>query len=164
VANPPAASILFSVRHAPFAFLVLSAAFLAGCSQPPPGSSKVDVTREPWYAQLVEQLTVLTRDAETAYRNGKPDDAAALIKKAEPLRDRAVAVNKPTLGAMEAASDLDDLYGRMLLKNRHYGWARLQFQKNVSRWKHWEPRTPDTERRFKQAQDLISECDRKMAE
>ena len=150
------------MRLACFVAFVFAACLLEGCGSAAPGSSKVDVTKEPWYGQLVDELAVLTRDAETAYKNGKLDDAAMLIKKAEPLRDRAVAVNKPTLAAIEAASDLDDLYGRMLFKNRHYGWARLQFQKNASRWKHWEPKTPDTERRFKQAQSQISECDKNM--
>jgi hypothetical protein len=61
---------------------------------------------------------------------------------------------------MEEASDLDDLYGRMLLANRHYGGARLLFQKNLARWKHWQPQTPETARRLKQAESAIAECDR----
>jgi hypothetical protein len=48
----------------------------------------------------------------------------------------------------------------MLLSNRHYGWARLQFQQNLSRWKHWTPQTPDTLRRLKEAETAIIECDR----
>ena len=134
------------------------------CGPSPVTSSKSDITKEPWYGLLVEELATLTRDAEIAYKNGKADDAAALIKKAEPLRDRAIAPRRPTLTAMEAASDLDDLYGRMLLGNKHTGWARLLFQKNLARWKHWDPQTPDTVRRLKQAQSQIAECDRRMAE
>jgi hypothetical protein len=65
---------------------------------------------------------------------------------------------------MEAASDLDELYGKMLLSNRNYGWARLMFQKNVARWKHWNPRTPDTAARLKEAESEIVECDRRMSE
>jgi len=63
---------------------------------------------------------------------------------------------------MQDASDLDDLYGQMLLSNRNYGWARLFFQKNLARWKNWKPQTPDTAARLKQAQDAIAECDRRM--
>jgi hypothetical protein len=63
---------------------------------------------------------------------------------------------------MEAASDLDDLYGRMLLANRHYGWARMFFQKNAARWRTWTPATEDTERRRKVAEARIAECDRRM--
>jgi hypothetical protein len=50
----------------------------------------------------------------------------------------------------------------MLLANRHYGWARLQFQKNVARWKHWMPQTKETARRLKQAESAIAECDRRL--
>jgi hypothetical protein len=65
---------------------------------------------------------------------------------------------------MEAASDLDQLYGRMLLANHHYGWARLLFQKNLARWKNWTPQTPETARRSKLAASAIAECDRRLAE
>ena len=102
----------------------------------------------------------MNREAESLFRSGKRDQAAATIQKAEPLMNRLVSVPRPTLAATEAASDLDQLYGRMLLSNRHYGWARLQFQKNLARWKYWRPQTPETARRFKQAQDAIAECDR----
>jgi hypothetical protein len=61
---------------------------------------------------------------------------------------------------MEAASDLDDLYGRMLLSNQHYVWAQTLFQKNLARWKYWQPQTPETARRMKQAEDAIAECER----
>ena len=77
---------------------------------------------------------------------------------------RLLAVPNPTLEAAVAASDLDDLYGRMLLSNRHYGWARLQFQKNLSRWKHWQPQTPETARLRQQAESAIAECDRHILE
>ena len=64
--------------------------------------------------------------------------------------------------ATEAASDLDQLYAGMLLGNKNYGWARLTFQKNASRWKHWRPQTDGTARRLKLAQDGLAECDRRM--
>jgi hypothetical protein len=63
---------------------------------------------------------------------------------------------------MEAVSDLDHLYGRMLVSNGYYGSARLLFQKNVTRWKTWKPPTPDTDRRLKEAETAIAECDRHM--
>jgi hypothetical protein len=65
---------------------------------------------------------------------------------------------------VEAASDLDQLYGRMLLSNRNYGWARLEFQKNRARWKTWQPQTDETVRRLKLAETAIAECDRRMTE
>jgi hypothetical protein len=138
------------------------AVVLAGCSSAPSpgGVSRLDETKDAWYAETLNQLVTLNREAEQLLQQGQSDQASALITKGQPLMNRLLAVRQPTLAAMEAASDLDDLYGRMLLANRHYGWARLQFQKNQARWTNWRPQTAETERRRKQAQDQIAECDR----
>ena len=90
------------------------------------------------------------------------DEAGAIITAGEPKADRLLAAAHPTLEAMEAASDLDELYGRMLLNNRNYGWARMMFQKNVARWRSWKPRTAETARHLEAAQAAIAECDRRM--
>jgi len=63
---------------------------------------------------------------------------------------------------MEAVADLDDLYGRMLIADGKWGSARMLFQKNVTRWKTWKQKTPETEERLKQANAAISECDKHM--
>jgi hypothetical protein len=65
---------------------------------------------------------------------------------------------------MQAVSDLDDLYARMLLSNRHYEWARMLFQKNLARWQSWQPQTDDTARRLQAAQAGIAECDRRVGQ
>jgi hypothetical protein len=106
----------------------------------------------------------MNRQAEARLREGKSDPAAALITQGQPLSLRLLAAPHPTLAAVEAASDLDQLYATMLLGNKNYGWARLAFQKNVSRWKYWKPQTPDTARRLKSAQDGIAECDRRLGQ
>jgi hypothetical protein len=103
-----------------------------------------------------------THAAEVSFANGKADDAASLIEKAEPLESQVLAVPRPTLSAMESASDLDDLYGRMLLSNRHYEWALFLFQKCSARWKYWQPQTEETARRLKLAESEIAECGRRM--
>jgi hypothetical protein len=138
----------------------LAAALLLGACGPAPRSQQADPTKETWYAQGVKDLSSMMRDAEIAFKSGKGDEAAALITKGQPIMDRLVSVPHPTREALEAASDLDDLYGRMLLSNRHYGWARMEFQKNFARWRHWTPQTPETQRRLKQAEEEIAECDR----
>ena len=144
-------------------FLALvSVTMITGCA-PAPAPDR-NPTAEAWYGQTVEQLAALNREAESSFENHQPDRAAALIEKGEPLVKRLLSVSRPTLPAVEAASDLDHLSGRMLLSNRHYGYARLLFQKNLSRWKHWQPATPHTARRLKQAKSAIAECDRHMAE
>jgi len=142
--------------------VVLALAFLASCEQAP--APPRDATKEPWYRDPLEQLTAMNREADSAFADGKSDQAAALIEKGQPLVARLLAVPNPTFEAAVAASDQDDLYGRMLLSNRHYGWARLLFQKNLSRWKHWQPQTPETARLLKQAESAIAECDRHILE
>ncbi len=142
--------------------VILVIVILAGCSSAP--EVPLDATKEAGYRDAVEQLAPLVREADAAFANHKPDEAAALIKKAEPLAKRVISVPHPTVEAAHAASDLDDLYGRMLLSNRHYGYARLLFQKNLARWKYWQPPTPESARRLQQARGAIAECDRHIAE
>jgi hypothetical protein len=144
-----------------FISVLLSA---CGSSPPPPKQAPRDPVTEQWYGQTVAELANINREAKASFQQGKSNAAAALIEKGQSLSDRLLAVPRPTLAATEAASDLDQLYGQMLLSNRNYGWARLVFQKNVARWKHWKPQTPDTTARMNQAQSEIAECDRKMSE
>jgi hypothetical protein len=151
----------------------MAAAFLAACSSGPPAPAParqdaapapVDPTANPAYAQSVQELDALNRQAQALLAAGKSDRASAVISASEPLENRLLAVPHPTLAAMEAASDRDDLYGRMLMSNRNYGWARMTFQKNVIRWKNWKPQTDETARRLQAAQAAVAECDRKMAQ
>ena len=141
---------------------IFAAALLASCERAP--APPRDVTTEPWYSETVQQLVGMNREAKSFFENGKSDQAAALIEKGEPLMSRLLSAPRPTLEATEAASDLDDLYGRMLLSNRHYGWARLLFQKNLARWRHWRPQTPESARRLQQAESAIAECDRHLVD
>jgi hypothetical protein len=143
--------------------VILALAFLASCEQPPTPPPR-DATKEPWYRETVDQLTAMNREAGSAFAVGKSDQAAALIEKGEPLVAHLLSVPNPTLEAAIAASDLDDLYGRMLLSNRHYGDARLLFQKNLARWKHWQPQSPETASLLKQAESAIAECDKHIVE
>lgn len=144
---------------------MLAAVVLSGCANTSgPERPRSDPADEAWYAQTVQQLTVLNREAESALRGGNAEQAGAIVTKGQPLMNRLLAVPRPTLAAMEAASDLDDLYGRMLLANRHYGWARLLFQKNLARWKNWNPQTEESGRRRKLAESRMAECDRGMSQ
>ncbi|HWE49340.1 MAG TPA: hypothetical protein VG273_06105 [Bryobacteraceae bacterium] len=145
--------------------VLLLAILLAACGPAPPPAKPLpppDPTTEAWYAPAVAKLADLDRQAETAFHKNDRDKAAALIEQAKPVSARLLAAPHPTLEAMEAASDLDQLYGQMLFTNRNYGWARLFFQKNTSRWKIWKPQTPETARRLKLAEDGIAACDAKI--
>jgi hypothetical protein len=123
-----------------------------------------DPTKEPWYGTTVGELAAVNRAAENAFQNHKPDQAAALIEEGQPLMKRVLNVRQPTLAAAEAASDLNDLYGRMLFSNRHYEWAEILFQQNRSRWKNWPTPSPETARYLKQAEAAIEDCDRHIAQ
>jgi len=144
----------------------LLALLLAACAPAPAPVPKAppDPTAEAWYGPVTAQLAAMNHEAEALLRQGKSDPAAALITQGQPLSLRLLAAPRPTLAAMEAASDLDQLYATMLLGNKNHGWARLAFQKNVSRWKYWRPQTPDTARRLKLAHDGIAECDRRLGQ
>ncbi len=143
-------------------FGLFVAVLLAGCGPEPAPAPPPDPTTESWYTDAVSQLVTINRQAEDALKNKKPDDASALILQGQPIESQILAVRKPTLAAMEAASNADDLYGRMLFSNRHYDWAEFLFQKNIARWKYWEPQTDDTARRLKDAQEKVAACDKGM--
>jgi hypothetical protein len=147
--------------------LLLTVVVLAGCAPaPPPPAPKaaVDPTTEAWYGKAVAEVAALAKQAEADYAAGRPDAASTSITKGQPIAAKLLAVPRPTLAALEAASDLDQLYARMLLANKNIGWARLEFQKNVIRWRLWEPKTGDSARRLKLAEAGIAECDRRLAE
>jgi hypothetical protein len=145
-----------------FTLPVLMALIACTPGPQPVEQAKPDLTREDWYRQTTEQLAAMNHEAESLFERGGFDRAAAIITNGQPLQNRLLAVPRPTLAAMQAASDLDDLYGRMLLRNRRYGWARSFFQKNAARWKSWRPQTPETAHRLQVADSGIAECDRRM--
>ena len=163
--GPPGRGALWARSPWTRLFLIFSA-LLAACAPAPAPVPKPppDPTTEAWYGPVTAQLAAMNREAEALLRDGKSDPAAAIITQGQPLSLRLLAAPRPTLAAMEAASDLDHLYATMLLANKNYGWARLAFQKNVSRWKNWRPQTPDTARRLKAARDGIAECDRRLGQ
>jgi hypothetical protein len=143
-------------------FVTLAAALLISCAPAPPPVQQVktDPTAEAGYALAIQQVSAVTRQAEELFKGGKFAEASALITQIQPLSNHLMVAPRPTLAAFEATSDLDDLYGRVLMHNNRYGWARDTFQKNAIRWKNQKPRTPDAERRYKAALDAIAECDR----
>jgi len=146
--------------------LLILAVLLSACAPAPAPAPKVavDPVTEDWYAPATAQLAATNREAEGLLRGGNSDRAAAAITKGQALANRLLAAPRPTLAAMEAAADLDQMYATMLMDNKNFGWARLTFQKNVSRWKNWRPQTEETARRIKLARDGIAECDRRMGQ
>ena len=147
-------------RHAVVAAMIV----LGACGEAPRRVEAVraDPTLEPGYAEAVATLSATVAEAKSLLAAGKADEAAAAVTKGQPLSARVLDPPHPTLPAMQAASDLDELYARMLLGNRNYGWARMVFQKDRSRWVHWRPQNTETERRRKSAEAGMAECDRGM--
>jgi hypothetical protein len=144
--------------------VIALAALLFSCAPSPPPQTQAapDLTAEAWYTTATTQLAAIAGEAAAHFKAGRFDETAAAITRGQPLQARLLEATRPTLGAMEAASDLDELYGRMLLHNGNVGYARSTFQKNVVRWKVWKPQTPETERRLKAAIDAVAECDRRL--
>jgi hypothetical protein len=145
--------------------LLLSVAvLLAGCGPAPTTAQapKADPTTEAWYGQTTERLANMDRSATQFFEAGRKDEAAAIVQGALPLQNRVLAAPRPTLEAMEAIADLDRIYGKLLISNGYFGEARMLLQKNITRWRTWKPQTPETERRLKEANSDIAECDRHM--
>ena len=146
-------------------FVLIPVFLLVACSSAPkPAAPLPDPTMEAWYGPMVARVNALRADAQGLVRAGNFDDAAARITEALPLVRQLITVPRPSLAAMEAASDIDDLYEQMWMRNGHLGWARLQFQKNVARWRIWKPQTDETRRRREQAEAAMLECDRRLAQ
>jgi hypothetical protein len=147
-------------RISVIALVAMSAA--CGPAVAPRRQVQNDPAAEASYGRAVSELGILNRQARDAFEKGKQDDAAALIARGEPLSRQLMGIPRPTPAATEAAAERDRLYADMLFSNRNYGWARLLYQRNVSRWRYAAPRTPETELRLKQAEASIAECDRRI--
>jgi hypothetical protein len=139
-----------------------------GCSQAPPPQPQAkdqpppDATVQPGYALSADELAAFNRRAGELLQAGQFEQASAIVTQSQPLADRLLAASHPTLAAMEAASDHDDLSARLYMHNQQWGWARMAFQKNLVRWKAWKPQTPETAARIKAASDAVAECDKRM--
>jgi hypothetical protein len=145
--------------------LLLSLQITACSSTPTPASTpavQADPTTESWYTETIEKLSTLTAEARTHFEAGRRTEASSRIREAVPLSRKLLEIPRPNLEAMQAASDLDQLYGDMLMDTRHYGHAREFYQKNVARWRHWQPQTDDTRRRLKEATAAIARCDEQL--
>ena len=97
--------------------------------------------------------------AQAHFAAGRRQQAAALVTEGEALSKQLLGVSRPNLAAMEAVSDRDQIYGELLLSNRHAAYARQIYQRNAARWKHWRPQTENTLRRLHEAESAIARCD-----
>ncbi len=144
-------------------FPALFGALLVACGpSEAPRAQHPDPTKESWYAAGAEQLSRFNQQAGALIAAGKDNDASAIITRTEGLAQRLISVPSPTYEATQAVSDRTALYGQMLMKNKHYGWARMEFQKNVMRWKAWQPQTPETQAKLRDAETQVAACDRQL--
>src|SRR5664279_3932366 len=97
--------------------LVFAAVLLPGCAPAPVEAPKVDPATEAWYPQTVERLATIDHAAERLFQNGKAQEAAAIVTSGQSLQNRLLTAPHPTLAAMEAIADLDQIYGKMLVSN-----------------------------------------------
>lgn len=145
-----------------YSFTLLALA-LASCSAPPPAPKKAaDPTTESAYTGAVTALEQLNREAAAELAKGRRPEAGALIERGEAPAKTLLAAPHPSLAALQAVSDRDQMYAEMLMANRHWTHARQMLLKNALRWRHWQPQTPDSERRRLAAEQAIAECDRNL--
>jgi len=158
----PDTGVTIPSRLIPALALLTGALLLTGCQSGPPVAAvpKADPASDPGYREDEEKLAAMVAETRKLLGDGKGDAASALVVSGEEVAGRLLAIPKPSLNAMQSASDLDQIYGEMLLSNKRYGWARMLFQKNLARWRYWQPQTDDTMRRLNQARKAIAECDR----
>jgi hypothetical protein len=144
--------------------VALLAALLVACGRAPAPvqQTKKDITEEAWYPKTAADLSALDRQAEAAFKSGDQHKAAALIDQGKKMQEHLLEARQPTFAAMQGVADLDELYGDMLFTNRNYGWARMFYQKNLARWKHFPEQSDETARRVKLAEDGIAACDKKI--
>ncbi|MBC7925122.1 MAG: hypothetical protein H7039_05645 [Bryobacteraceae bacterium] len=133
-----------------------------GTAPDPEVPLKTDPTATPEYKDAIQELTTRCESAETLVKARKWEAASDLLQGNQPLVSLLLSVPYPAVAAAEAVSDHEDLYGRMLLRNKHYGDARFLFQKTMVRWLSWKPETEETRRRLAKAQAWILECDRNL--
>lgn len=137
---------------------------LAACGGAPAPKPvvKADPTAEAGYLHAIEELAGLNRSATAFLAKNDRSEAGALIERGAPFARQLLSVPQPSLAALEAVSDRDQMYAEMLMANQHWVDARQMLIKNVLRWRNWQPQTDDTKRRLDAAQRAVAECDRRM--
>ena len=133
---------------------------LVACAPPPPKPAPKAGEKPEGYDAAVRRLADMVNVGNQFFANGRPDDASRVISDGLLMQNQILSVPQLDLAGTVAVSDLDDLYGRMLLASRHYGDARLLFQKNLARWRMWKPQNEESAKQLKHAQDQIAECDK----
>ena len=76
---------------------VVASVLLVACAPPPPPveRAKPDPTEEASYAQALEQLTKMNGELDRSLRKRRPEDAAAIVTKAQPLVSLLLAAPRP---------------------------------------------------------------------
>ncbi len=142
-------------------WLAVALLFWTACNAPPPPpKAEADPTAAPGYRAAIAELAGLNQSAAERLKKGDRAEAGALIERGESFSRQLLAVPRPSLAALEAVSDRDQMYGEMLMANKHWTHARQMLLKNVHRWRNWKPETPDTMRRREAAERAVAECDR----
>jgi hypothetical protein len=124
--------------------LVAARDVMVSCAAPPPPPAQkaaVDPGDGEWYAPAITELAGLNRESGVAIAGAASPTMRRENHEGAGVVGAAAVGCAPPLEAMEAAADNENLYAGMLLANKNFGWARLSYQKNVSRWKNWRPQT-----------------------
>lgn len=139
-------------------------ALLASCGgdRPPakPAAPALDRVRQ--RAQLAE-LESANRAAWDHYRQGNRTAAGDIVGRTDALSIGLMGGDpRPSIEIMRAVSDHDELYGRLLMANRHWGHARHILAKIENRWRLWQPQDDESRKRRADALVLMRECEQRM--
>jgi hypothetical protein len=144
-----------------FGLLLLTLIF-AGCGKMAPPRAVTEAEAGDTYRKALSDLQRLNAEA-AEFRKAKNLNAASdrITEGIVPAKI-LLAVREPSLAALEAVSDHDQMWAEMLMENRHFGHARQMWATEVARWKNYPNPAPSIQARLARAQKGIADCDRQL--
>lgn len=143
---------------------VLALVVLAGCESRPDPKQQAgpQIDRSAQRAKLAE-LEGANRQAWEHFRKHERTAAGDIVGRTDALSNNLIGGDPaPSIEIMRAVSDHDELYGRLLMANRHWGHARHIIAKIENRWRLWQPQDDESRKRRQAAIELMRECDRNL--
>lgn len=140
------------------------ALLLAACGSPAraPQAAAPKIDRAAQRARLAE-LENANRAARELFDKGDRAAAGEIVGRTEAMAIALIGGDpSPSIEIMRAVSDHDELYGRLLMANRHWGHARHILAKIENRWRLWQPQDDESRKRRSGAITLMRECEQHM--
>lgn len=151
-------------RHQLLQALCALALLLASCGSParPPQAAAPKIDRAAQRARLAE-LENANRAARELFDKGDRTAAGDIVGRTDAMAIALIGGDpSPSIEILRAVSDHDELYGRLLMANRHWGHARHILAKIENRWRLWQPQDDESRQRRAGALALMLECEKRM--